>query len=103
MRRSSAPQAETLSTLPTATEALGRLPFPDPQLSFAEMAELAACDCAAGQRLKELLDAVVNDPGPAKTKSRKSSAAERQEMKLGAERDDRKISKERLVKSPIVR
>src|ERR1017187_5088251 len=27
--------------LPTAAEAEGRLPFPDPQLSFAEMAELA--------------------------------------------------------------
>jgi hypothetical protein len=58
--------------LPTATEALGRLPFPDPQLSFAEMAELAACDCAAGRRLGELLDAVVNHPGPAKTSTRKS-------------------------------
>jgi predicted DNA-binding transcriptional regulator YafY len=58
--------------LPTATEALGRLPFPDPQLSFAEMAELGACDCAAGRRLQELLDAVVNQPGPAKTRSRKS-------------------------------
>ena len=27
-------------------EALGRLPFPDPQLSFAEMAELAGVRCA---------------------------------------------------------
>jgi len=58
--------------LPTGSEALGRLPFPDPQLSFAEMAELAACLCGAGRRLSELLDAVVNDPGPAKTRGRKS-------------------------------
>jgi hypothetical protein len=58
--------------LPTAGEALGRLPFPDPQLSFAEMAELAECDCAAGRSLRALLDAVVNDPGPAKTRTRKS-------------------------------
>jgi predicted DNA-binding transcriptional regulator YafY len=63
--------------LPTATDALGRLPFPDPQLSFAEMAELAACDCAAGRRLRELLDAVVNDPGPAKTTARKSGRAKK--------------------------
>ena len=59
--------------LPTATEALGRLPFPDPQLSFAEMAERAACDCAAGRRLRELLDTVVNHPGPAKTRTKKSA------------------------------
>ncbi len=58
--------------LPTGSEALGRLPFPDPQLSFAEMAELAACDCAAGRRLSEMLDAVVNDPGPSKTRGGKS-------------------------------
>jgi hypothetical protein len=60
--------------IPTDSEALGRLPFPDPQLSFAEMAELAVCDCAAGRRLGELLEAVVNDPGPAKkTRARKSA------------------------------
>ena len=41
--------------VPTAGEALGRLPFPDPQLSFAEMAELAVCECAAGRRLAALL------------------------------------------------
>jgi hypothetical protein len=59
--------------IPTGSEALGRLPFPDPQLSFAEMAELAGCACAAGRRLGELLEAVVNDPGPAKkTRGRKS-------------------------------
>ena len=52
--------------VPTAAEALGRLPFPDPQLSFAELAELAACDCAAGRRLAGLLAAVVREPAPAK-------------------------------------
>jgi hypothetical protein len=48
--------------LPSAVEALGRLPFPDPQLSFAEMAELAGCDCAAGRRLASLLAAVIEQP-----------------------------------------
>jgi hypothetical protein len=54
--------------IPTAAEALGRLPFPDPQLSFAEMAELAVCDCAAGHRLADLLAAVVSEPPPPKPK-----------------------------------
>jgi hypothetical protein len=60
--------------VPTAAEALGRLPFPDPQLSFAEMAELAACDCAAGRRLAALLAAVVSEPAPAKPKSSRRAA-----------------------------
>ncbi len=58
--------------LATAKHAEGRLPFPDPQLSFAEMAELAACPCDAGRRLAELLATVVNQPAPAK--KRPSSA-----------------------------
>ncbi len=48
--------------LATAGQAEGRLPFPDPQLSFAEMAELARCDCPAGERLAELLAAVTQHP-----------------------------------------
>jgi hypothetical protein len=52
--------------LSTAEQAEGRLPFPDPQLSFAEMAELARCPCEAGRRLAELLDSVINQPTPAK-------------------------------------
>ncbi len=56
--------------VPTAKEAEGRLPFPDPQLSFAEMAELADCPGAAGKRLAELLAAVVNQPGPAKKRTK---------------------------------
>jgi hypothetical protein len=55
--------------LATAVQAEGRLPFPDPQLSFAEMAELAACPCDAGRRLAELLASVVNQPPPAKKRS----------------------------------
>jgi hypothetical protein len=52
--------------LATAEQAEGRLPFPDPQLSFAEMAELANCPCDAGKRLAELLSTVINQPSPAK-------------------------------------
>src|SRR3954454_22969049 len=50
----------------TAEQAEGRLPFPDPQLSFAEMAELATCPSDAGKRLAELLASVINQPPPAK-------------------------------------
>jgi len=52
----------------TAAQAEGRLPFPDPQLSFAEMAELARSPGEAGQRLAELLKTVTNHPEPAKPK-----------------------------------
>jgi hypothetical protein len=48
----------------TASEAEGRLPFPDPQLSFAEMAELAQCPCPAGRRLADLLESVISLPEP---------------------------------------
>jgi hypothetical protein len=57
-------------TLPTTAEqAEGLLPFPDPQLSFAELAELAACPCDAGKRLADLLASVVNQPPAAKKRS----------------------------------
>jgi hypothetical protein len=59
--------------LTTAEEAEGRLPFPDPQLSFAEMAELARCDCPAGRRLADLLDSVVHPaalPRPSRGRAR---------------------------------
>jgi predicted DNA-binding transcriptional regulator YafY len=52
--------------LATAEQAEGRLPFPDPQLSFAEMAELAQCDCPAGKRLAELLATVIHQQEPVK-------------------------------------
>lgn len=48
----------------TAEQAEGRLPFPDPQLSFAEMAELARCPGEAGRRLAEMLQNVINSPAP---------------------------------------
>ena len=63
--------------VPTAGGAIGRLPFPDPQLSFAEMAELAVCECAAGRRLAALLAAVVNEPVPAKSRSGRATRKER--------------------------
>ena len=60
----------------TAQEAEGRLPFPDPQLSFAEMAELARCPCEAGRRLSEMLSSVVNHaPTAAKKRGARSSKA----------------------------
>jgi predicted DNA-binding transcriptional regulator YafY len=46
----------------TAEQAEGRLPFPDPQLSFAEMAELARHPGEASKRLAEMLEKVVNYP-----------------------------------------
>lgn len=58
--------------LATPEQAEGRLPFPDPQLSFAEMAELARCDCPAGQRLAELLAAVTQRPETGKKKPRET-------------------------------
>jgi predicted DNA-binding transcriptional regulator YafY len=63
-------RAKLYNLVPTFAEAEGRLPFPDPQLSFAEMAELARCPCAAGERLAELLASVINHPEPAKKRSR---------------------------------
>jgi predicted DNA-binding transcriptional regulator YafY len=65
--------------IPTAAEALGRLPFPDPQLSFAEMAELSVCDCAAGRRLAGLLAAVVREPPPAKPRPHRSARTKRRD------------------------
>jgi hypothetical protein len=53
----------------TVEQAEGRLPFPDPQLSFAEMAELAQCDCPAGRRLADLLAEVINQPEPPRKRS----------------------------------
>ncbi len=69
------------SLLATAKQAEGRLPFPDPQLSFAEMAELAACPCPAGKRLAELLNTVINQPAPVKKRS--SSARKAPKKKRG--------------------
>jgi hypothetical protein len=62
-------KAKLYHLVPTPAEAEGRLPFPDPQLSFAEMAELAQCECAAGRRLAGLLASVINQPEPARKRS----------------------------------
>ena len=59
--------------LSTSQEAEGRLPFPDPQLSFAEMSELASGATPAASRLAEMLARVVAEamPGPKPKRSRK--------------------------------
>lgn len=59
----------TLQT--TVEEAEERLPFPDPQLSFAEMAELARYPGPAARRLADLL-ASVTTPPPKPKRSRKT-------------------------------
>jgi hypothetical protein len=58
----------------TVAEAEGRLPFPDPQLSFAEMAELAAHPGPASRRLAEILRGVIDAPKPAPAKRRRKKA-----------------------------
>jgi predicted DNA-binding transcriptional regulator YafY len=57
-------KAKLYHLLATAEESEGRLPFPDPQLSFAEMAELARCDSSAGRRLADLLASVTRPVEP---------------------------------------
>ncbi len=60
----------------TVADAEGRLPFPDPQLSFAEMAELAGHPGEAARRLAEILKSVVEPPAPKpKRKSRKKAGS----------------------------
>jgi hypothetical protein len=59
--------------LKSSTEdAQGRLPFPDPQLNFAEMKELARYEGEASKRLANLLSTVIDPPSP-KRGRRKSS------------------------------
>jgi predicted DNA-binding transcriptional regulator YafY len=55
----------------TVAEAEGRLPFPDPQLSFAEMAELSRHPGEAAKRLAEIYRSVVEPPAPKVKKRRK--------------------------------
>jgi biotin operon repressor len=57
---------KSYTLMATASQAEGRLPFPDPQLSFAEMQELARCPGDAGKRLSDLLASVINQPVPAR-------------------------------------
>jgi hypothetical protein len=63
--------------LATAEQAEGRLPSPDPQLSFAEMAELARCDCAAGRRLGALLAEVIEWRAPPRKRQTDASKGRR--------------------------
>jgi hypothetical protein len=48
----------------TMAEAEARLPFPDPQLSFAEMAELSRLPGEAALRLAEIYRGVIAPPPP---------------------------------------
>ena len=66
--------------LSTAAHAEGRLPFPDPQLSFAEMEELSRCPGEAGKRLATLLGSVVNKPAAKK----KGIQEQKNDEELGA-------------------
>jgi hypothetical protein len=59
----------------TSSEAEGRLPFPDPQLSFAEMAELAAGSSPAANRLAEMLEQVVREGRPKPPLPKKKNAS----------------------------
>lgn len=64
----------------TTEQAEGRLPFPDPQLSFAEMAELSRHPGGAAKRLAELLASVVNLTSPPRkggARGRKGANAKR--------------------------
>lgn len=70
---------KSYTLLATAEQAEGRLPFPDPQLSFAEMAELSRCPGEAGRRLAEMLASVTTHDAPTApakgTKTRRSRSA----------------------------
>ena len=59
----------------SAEDAQGRLPFPDPQLSFSEMAELSRYEGEAARRLATLLDSVVNPPAPKPKRGRKKPSS----------------------------
>ena len=73
---------KTYTLLATAEQAEGRLPFPDPQLSFAEMAELARHPGEAAQRLARMLESVINFPtAPPKGKRGRQGAKPRRREK----------------------
>jgi predicted DNA-binding transcriptional regulator YafY len=55
----------------TMADAEARLPFPDPQLSFAEMAELTRLPGEAAKRLAEIYQSVIELPPPKVKKRRK--------------------------------
>ena len=78
-------QSKLYTLLATAEQAEGRLPFPDPQLSFAEMAELAACPCEAGKRLAELLSSVVSQPPPSRKRGFQRPGTKGQGLRFGGD------------------
>jgi hypothetical protein len=61
----------------TVEQAEGRLPFPDPQLSFSEMADLARCDCESARRLARLLASVTYHPSSTSRKKSRAGKASR--------------------------
>ena len=65
------------------------MPFPDPQLSFAEMAELAGCDCPAGKRLAALLAAVINQPDPVQEAAERHNQADQAGFQQGVKAECR--------------
>ncbi len=68
---------KTYALQATAAQAEGRLPFPDPQLSFAEMAELSRHPGDASKRLARMLESVVNFPTASKRGGGRRGAAPR--------------------------
>ena len=66
---------KTYRLVGTFEEAEGCLPVPDPQLSFAELAELARGPGEAARRLAGLLERVTSEPPPARRKKRGGAAA----------------------------
>jgi predicted DNA-binding transcriptional regulator YafY len=69
----------------TAEQAEGRLPFPDPQLSFAEMAELSRHPGEASQRLAALLAMVVEYAPPTPRRRQRNVKSAKPKKPLGAE------------------
>jgi hypothetical protein len=61
----------------TVEQAEGRLPFPDPQLSFSEMADLARCDCESARRLARLLASVTHHPASTSRKKSRGGKSSR--------------------------
>jgi predicted DNA-binding transcriptional regulator YafY len=61
----------------TAAQAEGLLPFPDPQLSFAEMSELARYQGATAQRLALMLASVVSHHSSRKPRKRRQAQLEK--------------------------
>ena len=70
-------EGKTYELRSSMAEAEARLPFPDPQLSFAEMAELARLPGEAAGRLDEIYKRVVEPPSPKpKVKRRRKKKGE---------------------------